>query len=39
LQDKIYLDSSGAVQMRVSHGEAARRAILSDVSAGLGSDD
>jgi DNA-directed RNA polymerase subunit omega len=33
LQDKIYLDSSGQVQVRgASVGEAARQAMLTDVS-------
>src|SRR6266545_1075626 len=33
LQDKIYLDSSGAVQARgTSAGEAVRRAMLTDIS-------
>ncbi|HEY7314317.1 MAG TPA: DNA-directed RNA polymerase subunit omega [Gemmataceae bacterium] len=39
LQDKIYLDSSGQVQARgISHGDAARRAMLGDISADLGSE-
>lgn len=38
LQDKIYLDSSGAVQSRgTSAGEAARRAMLTDISDAGGS--
>jgi DNA-directed RNA polymerase subunit omega len=40
LQDKIYLDTSGEVQMRgPSAGEAARRAMLSDISDAGGGDD
>jgi DNA-directed RNA polymerase subunit omega len=40
LQDKIYLDSSGALQTRAGGpGDAARRAMLSDVSADLGGGD
>lgn len=41
LQDKIYLDTSGAVQARgTSAGDAARRAMLTDISdAGGGGDD
>ncbi|HYV35799.1 MAG TPA: DNA-directed RNA polymerase subunit omega [Gemmataceae bacterium] len=41
LQDKIYLDNSGNVQARGSlTGDAARRAMLTDVSdAGGASDD
>src|SRR5438876_3891067 len=42
LQDKIYLDTSGAVQMRAnSAGDIARRAMLGDVSSdlsGVGDD-
>ncbi len=39
LQDKIYLDASGALQTRgLSASDAARRAMLGDVSADLGSD-
>src|SRR6476660_9028512 len=38
LQDKIYLDSSGQLQARgVSPSDAARRAMLGDISADLGS--
>jgi DNA-directed RNA polymerase subunit omega len=38
LQDKIYLDSSGQVQARgLSATDAARRAMLGDISADLGS--
>ena len=40
LQDKIYLDNSGQVQARgASAGEAARRAMLTDVSDAGGADD
>ncbi len=40
LQDKIYLDASGEVKMRgTSAGEAARRAMLTDISDSGGSDD
>jgi DNA-directed RNA polymerase subunit omega len=38
LQDKIYLDASGQVQARgLTPGDAARRAMLGDISADLGS--
>jgi DNA-directed RNA polymerase subunit omega len=37
LQDKIYLDNSGQVQTRAqTAGDAARRAMLGDISADLG---
>src|SRR5262245_37108812 len=37
LQDKIYLDSTGQVQLRgVGANDAARRAMMGDVSADLG---
>ena len=37
LQDKIYLDTSGQVQVRgLSPADAARRAMLGDISADLG---
>jgi DNA-directed RNA polymerase subunit omega len=36
LQDKIYLDSSGEVQARLSAGEMARQAMMGDVSGDLG---
>ena len=41
LQDKIYLDTSGAVQMRdrMGPGDMSRRAMMSDVSGSLGSSD
>ena len=38
LQDKIYLDASNQVQTRgLSASDAARRAMLGDISADLGS--
>jgi DNA-directed RNA polymerase subunit omega len=38
LQDKIYLDTSGQVQVRgLSASDAARRAMLGDISSDLGS--
>ena len=40
LQDKIYLDASGAVQPRgMSAGDMARRAMLGDISSDLGGGD
>jgi DNA-directed RNA polymerase subunit omega len=40
LQDKIYLDASNQVRIRgTSAGEAARRAMLSDISDAGGADD
>jgi DNA-directed RNA polymerase subunit omega len=40
LQDKIYLDTSGQVQARgLSAGDAARRAMLGDISSDLGGGD
>src|SRR5262249_24156398 len=40
LQDKIYLDASGAVQARgMSAGDMARRAMLGDISSDLGGGD
>jgi hypothetical protein len=40
LQDKIYLDSSGQVQTRgMSAHDAARRAMLGDISADLGGGE
>ena len=40
LQDKIYLDASGQVQARgLSAGDAARRAMLGDISGDLGGGD
>ena len=39
LQDKIYLDNSGQVQARgITPSDAARRAMLGDISADLGGD-
>ena len=40
LQDKIYLDASGEVRTRgASAGEAARRAMLTDISDAGGGED
>ena len=40
LQDKIYLDASGTVQTRGgAPGDAARRAMLTDISDAGGGDD
>src|SRR5690348_3953902 len=40
LQDKIFLDASGQVQSRgTSAGDAARRAMLTDISDSSGGDD
>jgi DNA-directed RNA polymerase subunit omega len=40
LQDKIFLDSTGQVQIRgVPGGDAARRAMLTDISDAGGADD
>ena len=40
LQDKIYLDASGHVQTRgMSASDAARRAMLGDISSDLGGGD
>ena len=40
LQDKIFLDASGLVQARgASAGDAARRAMLTDISDAGGGDD
>jgi DNA-directed RNA polymerase subunit omega len=39
LQDKIYLDTSGQVQLRGLPGDAARRAMMGDISADLGGGD
>ncbi len=40
LQDKIYLDNSGAVQTRgLTAGDAARRANLGDISADIGGGE
>ena len=41
LQDKIYLDTSGQVQLRGGPGtdDAARRAMMGDISTDLGGGD
>jgi DNA-directed RNA polymerase subunit omega len=39
LQDKIYLDQSGEVQTRGGPGDAARRAMMTDISDASGGDD
>jgi DNA-directed RNA polymerase subunit omega len=39
LQDKIWLDTSGAIQTREQLDDAARRAMLGDVSSALGAGD
>ncbi len=40
LQDKIFLDQSGEVQMRgAGPSDAARRAMMTDISDAGGSDD
>jgi DNA-directed RNA polymerase subunit omega len=40
LQDKIYLDNSGALQMRGGGaGDPARRAMMTDISDSSGGDD
>ena len=41
LQDKIYLDSSGAIQTRdrMSPGDMSRAAMMGDVSGSLGGGD
>jgi DNA-directed RNA polymerase subunit omega len=39
LQDKIYLDASGQLQTRGGTADAARRAMLTDVSDAGGGDD
>jgi len=40
LQDKIYLDASGQIQSRgAAAGDAARRAMLTDISDAGGGDD
>ena len=40
LQDKIYLDSTGQVQTRgLSPSDAARRAMLGDISSDLGGGE
>lgn len=39
LQDKIYLDNSGELKTRGGPGDAARRAMLTDISDAGGGDD
>ena len=40
VQDKIFLDSTGTVQTRApSAGDAARRAMMTDISDAGGMDD
>jgi DNA-directed RNA polymerase subunit omega len=39
LQDKIFLDQSGEVQTRGGPSDAARRAMLTDISDVAGGDD
>jgi hypothetical protein len=40
LQDRIYLDASGEVATRgMSPGDAARRAMMTDISDAGGADD
>lgn len=39
LQDKIYLDIAGEVQIRSDAADASRRAMLSDISDMGGADD
>jgi DNA-directed RNA polymerase subunit omega len=39
VQDKIYLDSTGTVQTRAPSGDAARRAMMTDISDAGGLDD
>lgn len=40
VQDKIFLDSTGTVQIRAhSAGDAARRAMMTDISDAGGMDD
>ena len=39
LQDKIFLDASDNVNVRGSAGDAARRAMMTDVSDAGGADD
>ena len=39
LQDKIYLDASGQVQVRGDGGDAARQAMLTDISDSSGGED
>jgi DNA-directed RNA polymerase subunit omega len=39
LQDKIYLDQAGELQTRGGPGDAARRAMMTDISDAGGADD
>ena len=39
LQDKIFLDNAGELQLRTGGGDAARRAMMTDISDAGGSDD
>ena len=40
LQDKIFLDANDEIQARgISPAEIARRAMMSDISGSMGSDD
>jgi DNA-directed RNA polymerase subunit omega len=39
LQDKIFLDSAGALQIRATAGDPARRAMMTDISDSSGGDD
>jgi DNA-directed RNA polymerase subunit omega len=39
LQDKIFLDAAGEVQTRGGPSDAARRAMLTDISDASGGDD
>ena len=39
LQDKIYLDASNQVRTRGGAGDAARRAMMTDISDSAGGDD
>jgi DNA-directed RNA polymerase subunit omega len=39
LQDKIYLDTSGQIQLRGDVSDAARQAMAGDISSDLGSDE
>jgi DNA-directed RNA polymerase subunit omega len=40
LQDKIFLDTAGQVQIRgMTNSDATRRAMLADISSDLGGDD
>jgi DNA-directed RNA polymerase subunit omega len=39
MQDKIYLDQAGELQTRGGPGDAARRAMMTDISDAGGADD